>query len=110
MYWLLGTYDTHFDTLALTSSLLRSGESLGSTFSYAVGASKSASLMTNLIVAAVVWFVSAPMATWSAWKVTCTDSQEEETLALEGSATISINEEHFNGKAFDSSSTATPRV
>lgn len=108
MYWLLGTYDTHFDTLALTSSLLRSGESLGSTFSYAVGASKSASLMTNLIVAAVVWFVSAPMATWSAWKVA--DSQEEETLALEGSATTSINEEHFDGKVFDSSSSATPNV
>lgn len=108
MYWLLGTYDTHFDTLALTSALLRSGESLGSTFSYAVGASKSASLMTNLIVAAVVWFASAPMATWSAWKVT--DSQEEETLAVEGSAATSINEEHFDGKAFDSSSNATPHV
>ncbi|KAK2598340.1 hypothetical protein N8I77_011760 [Diaporthe amygdali] len=108
MYWLLGTYDTHFDTLALTSALLRSGESLGSTFSYAVGASKSASLMTNLIVAAVVWFASAPMATWSAWKVT--DSQEEETLAVEDSATTSINEEHFDGKAFDSSPNAVPHV
>lgn len=108
MYWLLGTYDTHFDTLALTSALLRSGESLGSTFSYAVGASKSASLMTNLIVAAVVWFASVPMATWSAWNVK--DSQEEETLAVEGSAATSINEEHFDGKAFDSSPNATPHV
>lgn len=108
MYWLLGTYDTHFDTLALTSSLLRSGESLDSTFSYAVGASKSASLMTNLIVAAVVWFASAPMATWSAWKVT--DSQDE-TLSVEASAATSINEEqHFDGKAFDSSSSAIPHV
>ncbi|KAL1311445.1 hypothetical protein AAFC00_001605 [Neodothiora populina] len=68
MYWVLGTYDTEFDTLALTAALLRAGESLGSACSYGVGAS-NASLMTNLIVAAVVWFASVPSASYSAWIV-----------------------------------------
>ena len=99
MYWVLGTYDSHFDTLALTSSLLRSGESLGSTFSYGVGAAKSASLMTNLIVAAVVWFVSVPAATYSAWIVQ--DDEPRGTLASDDSTVTSVHEEHFDSKALD---------
>ncbi|KAI5262803.1 hypothetical protein E4T47_09200 [Aureobasidium subglaciale] len=69
MYWILGTYDVEIDKLALTSALLRSGESFGSTMSYAVGSTSSASLMVNLIVAAVMWFVAVPTTTWSAWQV-----------------------------------------
>ncbi|KAI5194697.1 hypothetical protein E4T39_08536 [Aureobasidium subglaciale] len=69
MYWILGTYDVEIDKLALTSALLRSGESFGSTMSYAVGSTSSASLMVNLVVAAVMWFVAVPTTTWSAWQV-----------------------------------------
>ncbi|KAF2146964.1 uncharacterized protein K452DRAFT_218703 [Aplosporella prunicola CBS 121167] len=69
-YWVLGTFDSDIATLAYTTSILRAGESLGSTFSYGVGASKSASLMTNLIVAAVVFWVSVPTTFWAAWRVT----------------------------------------
>lgn len=68
-YWILGTYDSHSDTLSLTSGILRSCESLGSTFSYAVGSSKNASLLVNLLVAAVVFWVSVPASTWAAWVV-----------------------------------------
>ncbi|TIA38247.1 hypothetical protein D6C83_06473 [Aureobasidium pullulans] len=69
MYWILGTYDAEIDKLALTSALLRSGESFGSTMSYAVGSTSSASLMTNLIVAFVVWIAAVPTTTWSALQV-----------------------------------------
>lgn len=69
MYWILGTFDTEVDTLALTTALLRGGESLGSAFSYGVGASKSASLLTNLIVAATVFWASVPPTTWSIWSI-----------------------------------------
>lgn len=75
MYWILGTLNTDVDTLALTSALLRGGESLGSAFSYGVGASKSASLLTNLIVAATVFWVSVPPTTWS--MVSLRDEKEE---------------------------------
>ncbi|THX30254.1 hypothetical protein D6D10_08703 [Aureobasidium pullulans] len=62
-------YDAEIDKLALTSALLRSGESFGSTMSYAVGSTSSASLMTNLIVAFVVWIAAVPTTTWSALQV-----------------------------------------
>lgn len=69
VYRVIGTYDSEFDTLALTETVLRAGESLGSTFSYAVGATDSASLMDNLIVAAVVWFAAVPATTYCAWSI-----------------------------------------
>lgn len=68
-YWILGTYDSHSDTLALTTGILRSCESLGSTFAYKVGSSEKATLLTNLIVAAVVFWASVPTTTWAAWIV-----------------------------------------
>lgn len=95
MYWVLGTYNADFDQLALTAALLRSGESLGSTCSYGVGASSSASLMTNLIVAAVVWFVGAPTATYSAWIVT---DEPAVPLGLGGSPDVSIYEQERDSK------------
>jgi hypothetical protein len=69
MYWILGTFDAEVDTLALTTALLRGGESLGSAFSYGVGASKSASLLTNLIVSATVFWASVLPTTWSVWSI-----------------------------------------
>lgn len=101
MYWVLGTYDAEFDTLALTASLLRSGESLGSTFSYAVGAS-SASLMTNLVVAAVVWFVAVPFSTYSACVVedkTAVSSLEGDAEGGDNEVEVEVAEEHFDGKS-----------
>ncbi|RDW84343.1 hypothetical protein BP6252_01933 [Coleophoma cylindrospora] len=68
-YWILGSYDSHSDTLALTTGVLRSCESLGSTFSYAVGSTKNASLLVNLLVAAVVFWASVPTSTWASWIV-----------------------------------------
>jgi hypothetical protein len=57
------------DTIALSMGVLRSGESLGSAFAYAVGSVKSASLLTNLIVATVVFYAAVPATTWAAWLV-----------------------------------------
>jgi hypothetical protein len=68
-YWILGTYDSHSDTLALTTGGLRGCESLGSTFSYAVGSSKHAWLFVNLILAAVPSWASVPTTTCAAWIV-----------------------------------------
>ncbi|KAI9837973.1 MAG: hypothetical protein M1819_006127 [Sarea resinae] len=70
VYWILGTFNVEVDNLALTTGLLRAGESLGSAFSYTVGAVKAASLLTNLIVAVVVFMASVPPTTWAAWLVT----------------------------------------
>ncbi|KAL3419188.1 duf895 domain membrane protein [Phlyctema vagabunda] len=77
LYWILGTYDSHSDTLALTTGVLRSCESLGSTFSYKVGATRSASLLTNLIIAAVVFWATVPTTTWAAWLVPDVPKGEE---------------------------------
>ncbi|KAF6795034.1 duf895 domain membrane protein [Colletotrichum sojae] len=66
LYWTLGTFDVEADTIALSMGVLRSGESLGSALSYAVGSVRSASLMTNLIVSVVVFYVGVPATTWAA--------------------------------------------
>ncbi|OLN85053.1 UNC93-like protein 8 [Colletotrichum chlorophyti] len=65
LYWALGTFDVEADTIALSMGVLRSGESLGSALSYAVGSVRSASLMTNLIVSVVVFYVGVPATTWA---------------------------------------------
>lgn len=69
VYWILGTYDSHTDTLALTTGILRSSESLGSSLSFAIGASRNASLMANLAIAAAVFWASVPASTSAAWRV-----------------------------------------
>lgn len=66
LYWTLGTFDVEADTIALSMGVLRSGESLGSALAYAVGSVRSASLMTNLIISVVVFYVGAPATTWAA--------------------------------------------
>ncbi|THZ80508.1 hypothetical protein D6C84_07385 [Aureobasidium pullulans] len=98
MYWILGTYDAKIDKLALTSALLRSGESFGSTMSYAVGSTSSASVMTNLIVAFVVWIAALPTTTWSALQVknvtrawseqTGSDSDRADGLTKDGGSIV----------------------
>lgn len=65
LYWVLGTFDVEADTIALSMGVLRSGESVGSALSYAVGSVRSASLMTNLIVSVVVFYVAVPATTWA---------------------------------------------
>lgn len=92
MYWILGTYDAGVDTLALTTGLLRSCESLGSSFSYAVGAVNSASLMTNLVVGVVVFLASVPTCTWAAWSVPDALAVEVGSDEEEGSATPSVTQ------------------
>ncbi|KAJ0330188.1 hypothetical protein COL5a_003246 [Colletotrichum fioriniae] len=66
LYWTLGTFDVEADTIALSMGVLRSGESLGSALAYAVGSIRSASLMTNLVISVVVFYVGAPATTWAA--------------------------------------------
>ena len=68
-YWILGTYDVHVDVLAYTTGILRSAESLGFAIAFGIGASKSASLMANLIVAFVVFWVSVPFTTYASYTV-----------------------------------------
>ncbi|KAI3556617.1 hypothetical protein CABS01_04216 [Colletotrichum abscissum] len=66
LYWTLGTFDLEADTIALSMGVLRSGESLGSALAYAVGSVRSATLMTNLVISVVVFYVGAPATTWAA--------------------------------------------
>lgn len=68
-YWILGTYDVHVDVLAYTTGILRSSESLGFAIAFGIGASKHVSLMVNLIVAFVVFWVSVPFTTYASFLV-----------------------------------------
>lgn len=68
-YWILGTYDIHVDVLAYTTGILRSFESLGFAIAFGIGASENVSLMANLIVAFVVFWVSVPFTTYASWLV-----------------------------------------
>ncbi|PYH96463.1 hypothetical protein BO71DRAFT_320799 [Aspergillus ellipticus CBS 707.79] len=68
-YWVLGCFDSRIENLTFSTALLRGGESLASTISYGLGASENVSLLTNLLVAAVLFWISVPSTTWSAWRV-----------------------------------------
>ncbi|KAH7232671.1 major facilitator superfamily domain-containing protein [Fusarium solani] len=65
LFWALGTFDVEADSVSLSMGLLRAGESLGSALSYAVGATRDTSLMANLIISVVMFYVSAPFTDWS---------------------------------------------
>ncbi|KAF7543406.1 hypothetical protein G7Z17_g10767 [Cylindrodendrum hubeiense] len=69
LYWVLGTHDNDMDTIALSMAVLRGGEALGSALAYAVGSVRSASLMTNLIIATVMFYVAVPFTTWAAYLI-----------------------------------------
>lgn len=72
-YWVLSSFDDSIENITYSTSLLRTGESLASAISYGLGASKNVSLLTNLLIAAVLFWVSVPTTTWSTWKVTDVD-------------------------------------
>ncbi|KAK8176867.1 hypothetical protein IWX90DRAFT_481930 [Phyllosticta citrichinensis] len=69
LYWAVAAFDSDADAISVTVGILRAGQSLGEAFSYGVGAARSASLLTNLVVAFVVFFVSDSFTTWAAWIV-----------------------------------------
>ncbi|KAL4784206.1 hypothetical protein BJX76DRAFT_367842 [Aspergillus varians] len=69
-YWVLSCFDTSIENLTLSAAVLRSSESLASTISYALGASKRVSLLQNILVASVLFWASVPTTTWSTWQVT----------------------------------------
>ncbi|KAF4963048.1 hypothetical protein FSARC_8900 [Fusarium sarcochroum] len=66
LYWSLGTLDNNLESITFSMAVLRGGESLGSALAYAVGSVRSASLMTNLIAATVVFYAAVPFTTWAA--------------------------------------------
>jgi hypothetical protein len=49
--------------------ILRVSESLGSTFPYKVGSESNLSLLRNLLVAAIVFWITVPSTTFTAWLV-----------------------------------------
>ncbi|KAG4437852.1 hypothetical protein IFR05_006654 [Cadophora sp. M221] len=93
VYWIIGTYDSDIDTLALTSGIVRSGESLGQTLSSKVGSLKKVTLLTNIIVAAVVFWTSVPTTTWASWLVPDTPHnslEEKDDSANEVAVVVSV--------------------
>ncbi|KAK2809108.1 hypothetical protein FQN50_004162 [Emmonsiellopsis sp. PD_5] len=96
LFWLLGTFDSDVDTLAHSTALLNSGQSLGSALAFAVGSVPSVSMLNNLIISAVVLWASVPTTTWSAWKVkdeeiTLSERTDEESGDGSGSGKESID-------------------
>ena len=69
LYWILGTYDSHIDTLAYTTAILRNAESIGFAISFAIGANSNISLLTNLVVSCIVFGLSVPFTTYAAWNI-----------------------------------------
>ncbi|KAL4958876.1 uncharacterized protein BDV14DRAFT_207297 [Aspergillus stella-maris] len=67
-YWVLSCFDTELENLTFSAAVLRSSESLASTISYALGASRRVSLLQNIIVAVVLFWASV-VPTWATWKV-----------------------------------------
>jgi hypothetical protein len=66
VYWLLGNFDKNIQTVSLSVGLMRTFESLGATFAFAVGAARI-SPMTNLIISFVLFAAAVPttiMVTW----------------------------------------------
>ncbi|KAF7557268.1 hypothetical protein G7Z17_g807 [Cylindrodendrum hubeiense] len=68
MYWMLGLFSDDLDTLAYTTGILRSAESVGFAAAYGIGSNSNISLMTNLAVSFVVFVVSVPFTCYVAWK------------------------------------------
>ncbi|KAH8652237.1 major facilitator superfamily domain-containing protein [Xylariales sp. PMI_506] len=62
VYWLMGAFFDDLETLTIAIGLLRSFESVGSAIAYGVGAS-SASPLTNLTVAFVMFGICIPFTT-----------------------------------------------
>ncbi|KAL2840069.1 hypothetical protein BJY01DRAFT_257501 [Aspergillus pseudoustus] len=78
-YWVLSCFDTELENLTFSAAVLRSSESLASTISYALGASRRVTLLQNLLVAAVLFWASVGPTTWATWRV-----REAEEVSGEG--------------------------
>ncbi|KAE8387392.1 hypothetical protein BDV23DRAFT_174747 [Aspergillus alliaceus] len=98
-YWILGTYDIHVDVLAYTTGILRSVESLGFAIAFGIGASENVSLMANLVVAFVVFWMSVPFTTYASCLV------NEPNQAPEGS-----DDKDFPGDAERSLPPKSPQI
>jgi hypothetical protein len=116
-YWILGTYDIHVDVLAYTTGILRSVESLGFAIAFGIGASKNVSLMANLIVSFVVFWVSVPFTTYASCIVrepgsTSEDSGAPINKSVEDDAGGDLPPKlpHIQEQAHDLSYTPEPRV
>ncbi|KAL0264776.1 hypothetical protein SLS55_000728 [Diplodia seriata] len=84
LYWTMGTLNDGVGTLARTTGLLRSFESVGSTFAYTTSATKWRYLYT-LIFAFAAWVFSMPFTTYAAWLVPDQASNMEVEGAVEES-------------------------
>ncbi|KAK8155410.1 hypothetical protein BKA80DRAFT_209246, partial [Phyllosticta citrichinensis] len=84
LYWAVAAFDSDADAISVTVGILRAGQSLGEAFSYGVGAARSASLLTNLVVAFVVFFVSDSFTTWAAWIVPERLLGEDDDVVVDG--------------------------
>ncbi|GME42573.1 putative duf895 domain membrane protein [Neofusicoccum parvum] len=88
LYWTMGTLNDGVGTLARTTGLLRSFESVGSTFAYTTSATKWRYLYT-LIFAFVAWIFLLPFTTYAAWLVPNQPSKLEVDGAVEESESSS---------------------
>ena len=68
LYWVLATYDSHIDTLAYKTAVLRNAESIGFAISFGIGANSSIHMITNLVVAFLAFCVSVPFTTYATWQ------------------------------------------
>ena len=91
-YWILGCFDDKIENLTFSTAVLRSGESLASTISYALGASRSVSLLKNILVASILFWAAIPSTTWSTWQVTEIKKSDEdsEEISNENSQVVNV--------------------
>ncbi|RSL62264.1 hypothetical protein CEP53_004823 [Fusarium sp. AF-6] len=84
-YWILGLYNNDVDTLAYTSGILRSAESLGFACAYGIGSKENVSLMANLAVSFAVFIASVPFTSYVAWKSAALEGKDDDVQDQEQS-------------------------
>jgi len=77
LYWMMGTLDDGVGTLARTTGLLRSFESVGSTCGYVTSATHW-KLLNTMILSFVVFAVQIPFTTTAVWMVGDSVEKKEE--------------------------------
>ncbi|CCH46319.1 putative membrane protein [Wickerhamomyces ciferrii] len=104
VYWVIGAYHFPPSDIPYVSGIIRSFESLGQCLGFVVG-TVNTNDMTNLAVAAGVFFLSIPSTTYIAWQV---DDEPVEKDKLESETEGSLhseNEDHAeSGEVLDQSS------
>ncbi|KAH8810702.1 major facilitator superfamily domain-containing protein [Xylogone sp. PMI_703] len=78
LYWTMGTLDDGVGTLARTTGLLRTFESVGSTFAFVTGA-KHWKYINMLILSFSLFVFQIPFTTFAAWNVPNQPFKNEET-------------------------------